>query len=98
MLTLLILGFLAVFVKFQYSTTISPVNAEAPADVFSSERAFNFLQYLTKEQVPHPVDSSANRVVERRIVSALEKLGYQPEIQESPICHDSTRGSGNILF
>jgi hypothetical protein len=92
LLTLLILGFLAVFVKFQYSTTISPINADAPADVFSSERAFNFLQHLTQEQVPHPVDSPANRIVERRIVSALQKMGYQPEIQESPICQDSSRG------
>jgi hypothetical protein len=90
--TLLLLCLLAVFVKFQYSSTISPVKADASVEVFSSERAFDFLQLLTKEQVPHPVDSSANRVVEQRIVSLLKEMGYRPEVQESPICQDSTRG------
>ena len=90
--TLLVLSFLAAFVRSQYSTTIPPVKADAPVDVFSSERAFIFLQQLTKEQVPHPVDSPANRIVEQRIVRALQKMGYQPEIQDSPICWDSTDG------
>jgi len=98
LLTLLVLGVLAVFVKFQYSTTISPVNADAPVDVFSSERAFNFLQNLTKEQVPHPVDSPANRIVEQRIVSSLEKMGYQAEIQATFICHDSTLGYARCTY
>jgi hypothetical protein len=92
LLTLLILSFLAVFAKFQYSTTIPSVKVDAPVDVFSSERAFNFLQQLTKEQVPHPVDSPANRIVEQRIVKTLKKMGYTPEIQGSPICLDSARG------
>lgn len=90
--TLLILSILSVFVRFQYSTTIPDVKADAPLDVFSSERAFNFLQQLIKEQVPHPVDSPANRIVEQRIVSTLQKMGYQPEIQDFSDCQDSTRG------
>ena len=90
--TLLILCLLAAVIKFQYSTTISPLKADAPVDVFSSERAFDFLQHLTQEQVPHPVDSTANRLVEQRIVNLLQGMGYQPEIQDSPMCRDSTRG------
>lgn len=92
LITLLILTLLAVFIKFQYTTTISPIKADAPVDVFSSERAFHFLQHLTQEQVPHPVDSAANRIVEQRIVNLLQGMGYQPEIQDSPICRDSIRG------
>ena len=90
--TLLILSILGVFVRFQYSTTIPDIKADAPLDVFSSERAFNFLQQLIKEQVPHPVDSPANRIVEQRIVSTLQKMGYQPEIQDLSNCQDSSRG------
>ncbi|MFT5756940.1 MAG: hypothetical protein ACI9LM_001665 [Alteromonadaceae bacterium] len=94
LLTLLVLLSLAIFVNFQYSTTLSPVKADAPADIFSSERAFDFLQQLTKEQVPHPVDSVANRLVEQRIVTLLQAMGYQPEIQDTPMCQDSERGFG----
>ncbi|KGJ97359.1 M28 family peptidase [Colwellia psychrerythraea] len=92
LLTLVVLSFLATFLKTQYTSTIDPVPANAPDTVFSSERAFQYLQQLTKEQVPHPVDSLANRVVEQRIVSLLTELGYQPEIQEATICRDSSRG------
>ncbi|WP_019029210.1 M28 family peptidase [Colwellia piezophila] len=92
LLTLVVLGLLAFFLKIQYTTTIEPVAANAPANTFSSERAFQYLQQLTKEQVPHPVDSLANRVVEQRIVTILADLGYQPEIQETTLCRDSTRG------
>jgi hypothetical protein len=92
LLVLLVLFvFIASFIKSQLSS-ITPLSTAAPESVFSSERAFNMLQQLTFEQIPHPVDSLANRVVEQRLVSLLRGMGYQEEIQDSEICRDSERG------
>jgi hypothetical protein len=60
-ITLALFVLIAVFQKSQLST-ILPLSVDAPKNVFSSARAFNMLELLTKEQVPHPVDSQANRV------------------------------------
>ncbi len=82
---------ITVFIKSQFAT-IPAKTLEAPENVFSSERAYNMLAQLTKEQVPHPVDSEASRVVERRIVGLLRDMGYQAEIQQTQLCRDSKRG------
>ncbi len=91
LITLAIFVLIAVFQKSQLAT-ILPLPVDAPKNVFSSARAFNMLELLTKEQVPHPVDSEANRVVEQRIVRLLRDMGYQEYIQQTQICHDSERG------
>lgn len=90
-ITLVLFVFLAIFIKAQ-TATIAQVPASAPDTVFSGERAFNMLQQLTKEQVPHPVDSPANRVVEKRLVGLLQGMGYKTDIQQADMCR--TRGSG----
>jgi hypothetical protein len=91
-ITLALFVLIAVFQKSQLST-ILPLSVDAPKNVFSSARAFNMLELLTKEQVPHPVDSQANRVIEKRIVRLLRDMGYQEDIQQTQICHDTQRGS-----
>lgn len=91
--TLFLLVALAVFVKLQFET-IEPLPATSSAQLFSAERAFERLAFLTREQVPHPVDSPANRVVEQRLVSVLREMGYQEEIQDTLVCRDSQRGIG----
>ncbi len=91
LITLALFVFIAVFSKSQFST-ITPLSIKAPENVFSSARAFNMLEQLTKEQIPHPVDSAANRIVEQRIVGLLKNMGYQEEIQQTQICRDSERG------
>ncbi len=91
LILLVLFVFIASFIKSQLSS-ITPLSTAAPESVFSSERAFNMLQQLTFEQIPHPVDSLANRVVEQRLVSLLRGMGYQEDIQDSEICHDSERG------
>ncbi len=82
---------LAVFIQSQLNS-IAVVPATASANVFSAQRAFNQLQHLTQEQQPHPVDSAANRIVEQRLVGLLQQMGYQPEVQQSHTCQDTTRG------
>ncbi|MGK0306497.1 MAG: hypothetical protein ACI8UG_002254 [Gammaproteobacteria bacterium] len=91
LILLVLFVFIASFIKSQLSS-ITPLSTAAPESLFSSERAFNMLQQLTFEQIPHPVDSLANRVVEQRLVSLLRGMGYQEEIQDSEICRDSERG------
>jgi len=90
-ITLMLFVLITAYIQSQFAT-IEPLTIKAPKSVFSSERAFNMLQQLTKEQIPHPVDSAANRVVEQRIVGLLKNMGYQAEIQQSQICRDSERG------
>lgn len=84
--TLMVFVVLALFIKSQFAT-ISPVPATAPETVFSGERAFEMLQHLTKEQVPHIVDTPENRVVEQRLVDLLSDMGYQSQIQDTQVCH-----------
>jgi hypothetical protein len=91
LIALLLFIFIATLSKSQLGS-VTPLSAAAPISVFSSERAFDMLQQLTLEQIPHPVDSPANRVVERRLVSLLRNMGYQEEIQDSQICRDTDRG------
>jgi len=67
---------------------IPSVPATASETQFSAERAKLMLSDLLKEQVPHPVDSVANRVVEKRIVKKLREMGFQEEIQETMECRD----------
>ena len=90
LISLILFLALAIFVKSQFDT-IAPLTASAPENVFSAERAFLMLQHLTNEQVPHPVDSKANRVVEERLISLLRNMGYQAEIQAASVCHVSSK-------
>jgi hypothetical protein len=91
LISLLLFIFIAFLIKSQLAS-VTPLSVAAPDTVFSSERAFNMLRQLTREQVPHPVDSPANRVVEQRLIAILRSMGYQEEIQDSQICRDTDRG------
>ncbi len=89
--TLLIMLALAFFIKSNMQV-IPAVDATAANQVFSAERAKNMLTDLLKEGIPHPVDSDANRVVERRIVDRLRSMGFQEEIQQAVECRDFSLG------
>jgi hypothetical protein len=91
LITVLLLVLLAFFVRHNLSP-ITPLDASAPNDVFSAERAFDAIKDLTREQVPHPVDSQANLIVADRLIQQLRAMGYQEEIQETETCRDSSRG------
>ncbi len=91
LITVIFLIVIAIFVRHQLSP-ITPLEASAEQSVFSAGRAFDAISDLTKEQVPHPVDSKANQLVASRLIDQLRAMGYQEEIQETGICRDSRSG------
>lgn len=91
LISLILFVLLAVFIRSQLET-IDVVDRSAPDSTFSGQRAFDYLQELTHEQLPHFVDSTNNQVVGERIIKILRQLGYQEEIQDQQICRDSSRG------
>ncbi len=57
----------------------SVVSAEVAPGAFSGEHALATLRGILGDQpVPHPVGTPAHDEVAGRIVTALERLGYQP--------------------
>ena len=71
---------------------ISPKGLSAPSSVFSAARAFEKIKYLTSEQVPHSVDTKANRLVEQRLIELLRSMGYQEQIQDEQHCQEYNYG------
>lgn len=57
-----------------------PVSSNAAAEVFSSERAIEKLRVIAKE--PHPLGSLAHDEVRDYLLSELQNLGLEPEIQQ----------------
>lgn len=91
LISLLLFVLSAFFIRSQLNS-VEPLDNNAAPNIFSSARAFAMLESLTKEQIPHPVDSTAGKIVEQRIATLLSDMGYVTEIQDTQICDDSTRG------
>ena len=68
-----------------------PLPARAPQNVFSAHRAMTFLSALLREEVPHPADTHANRVVRDRLVARFRELGYTVEVRPSRSCNQHGR-------
>src|SRR5690606_15453766 len=67
----------------------------APLDMFSAERALTHLEVIAKE--PHPTGSAANFQVRDYLITELQKLGLEPEIQKKYVVSDFFSGfSGSI--
>ena len=82
---------IAVIAKYQLSYVDDP-DESTPLTEFSGVRAKSMLAELLGEQAPHPVDSEANRQVEKRLVRLIREMGYQEMIQDTPSCEDWRRG------
>lgn len=65
------------------NTPPSPVSAEAPADVFSAERAFKHIEQCA--QKPHPIGSEENARIRDYLVATLQSLGYEAFVQRDPL-------------
>lgn len=65
------------------NTPPAPVPADAPADVFSAERAFVHISECA--QRPHPIGSAENARVRDYLVRTLESMGYETAIQRDPL-------------
>src|SRR6185295_4730092 len=59
------------------------VDANAPAQEFSSGRAINHIQAIS--QKPHPMGSTESRRVRDYIINELNKLGLSTEVQRSNV-------------
>ncbi len=70
-----------------------PVPADAPADAFSAERAFEHVQVIAKH--PHPMGSEAIDDVRGYIVEQLRELGLEPDLQ-SIAARDYFSGTGIV--
>lgn len=64
----------------------APLDAGAPSNQFSAERAFNHLTDLLKENIPHPAGSAQNDIIRGRIVEKFTNLGYEVEQQSGLGC------------
>jgi peptidase M28-like protein len=64
----------------------APKIANAPATQFSSARAFETLNRLVGNDVPHPVGSPASAAVRDGILAELKARGYDPEVQTAFAC------------
>jgi Zn-dependent M28 family amino/carboxypeptidase len=65
----------------------SPLARDAPPTLFSAGRAFDNLQDLVGDGVPHPIGSAANIKVRDLIVGKLAALGYEVTQQSGWVCN-----------
>ncbi|HEX7807842.1 MAG TPA: M20/M25/M40 family metallo-hydrolase, partial [Thermoanaerobaculia bacterium] len=65
---------------------VTPRDASAPPNEFSSARAETIMRELLAEGVPHPVGTAANMRVRDRIVARFRALDYTTEVQRSFAC------------
>jgi hypothetical protein len=63
----------------------APVAADAPAQEFSSARAFQHLPHFARE--PRPIGSAANARVRSYLLGQLEAMGLDPEVQTTFASH-----------
>jgi hypothetical protein len=79
-LFLALLGALVMVLSQQPPT---PIAASAPPAEFSAERAFRHVEALGQE--PRPVGTAAHARARAYIVSELQSLGLEPQIQEATV-------------
>ena len=88
---LVLLFIIAILVRVNLYS-IDPLPENVSEDIFSAERALNYLNKVIPDQQPHPVDSDANDQAGRSIIQILRSLGYSPKKQDTRVCRDSSRG------
>ena len=77
-LTIISISLIVVFAQFRLP---DPLPADASADQFSAQRAINHLEPLVVE--PHPAGSPELAAVREDLVTQLEELGLEVEIQST---------------
>ena len=63
---------------------------------FSAVEAFAELKMLLAEEVPHPVESAANRLVRDRIIRRFRDFGYWPVVQRARACSKRWKKCSNV--
>src|SRR5436190_1896089 len=64
----------------------APSPLDAPARVFSAERARSILGRLSPRELPHPAGSAEQHAVRQRLLMELRALGLEPEEQVGVMC------------
>lgn len=80
---------LAAILALILAITAWRLDGPRPGD-FSARAAYDVLRSLLAENVPHPVESPANKLIRDRIIERFRQLGYSPQIQSARAC--SKRG------
>ena len=66
-----------------------PLSVDAPAAVFSAQRAAGVLRELIGAAAPHPLASAADSIIREQIVRRLAALGVPVELQSGWACDTS---------
>ena len=90
--SLLIIGF-TIFYSFYSLSPSSKIEKTSSLTEFSADKALLQLKEITKK--PHFTGSSEHEVVRNYLVSELEKLGFQVEIQEQMAVNKKWRAATN---
>lgn len=72
----------AIFLTLLFISPPPPVSSDAPAEIFSADRAFRDLEIIAEE--PHPMGiSPAHAEVRDYLIQEIRKLGLDPEVQKT---------------
>lgn len=72
------------------------VPATAPADQFSAERAFAYVQQLCRQ--PHAVGTPAHATARAYLLDTMQKLGLKPIVQETAIANRRNNGNAGYVY
>jgi hypothetical protein len=70
---------------------VSVLDADAPSEEFSAERAAKMVQFILPNNVPHPVGSTENTAVRNRIIDAFSNLGVDVSTKTERMCRPAGR-------
>ncbi|HOH42373.1 MAG TPA: hypothetical protein PLZ53_04600, partial [Candidatus Hydrogenedentes bacterium] len=74
------------FLSWWMAQAPAPLNAQAPKEDFSAERALEHIKIMAKE--PHPASSHANDRVFEYLLDQAAALGLEIEVIDTPFIHE----------
>ncbi len=87
---------LIIVVGFRLSRPPAPLAADAPAEVFSAERAAAHLPHIAS--IPNPIGSKANLEVRQYLMDQLRQMGLEPELHLTEYFYAQRAATlGNVL-
>lgn len=79
---------LAIFVAYLFKGALVEPPAVNPDHPFNTARAFERLERVLGDELPHPVDSDAGDAVRERLLSEIQALGFSPIVGDDFHCVD----------
>ena len=84
-----------VFISFYLNKPPKVVLKNAPSDVFSAERAMEYLPNIANK--PHPMGTAEHLKVRNYLIDELKKLGTTPELQITEVYNPNTKTAGSVV-